>query len=1016
MKTYSQLFQELESYSKKFLENQLNKWQIAQARQFDTFDSIYKRVVEAIKNYDRANPFSPWSDLGNSFRDLNNWIKSININSSDITFTFDDWHEQTQHFFSSFPSNIEEEVKEDFWFKENNDTFFIGSWKFYNRRKNGFKNFLFAGKNVFRKILKKPAADKKTASKSILTQDFFDYYFTLPFLSSVHDIWQKHLQIISRHLAEIHKETEHIVHPLFADGKFEALINSDTAPLLNLIRHLNNFSQIVKDFQDKYNVFQKETLSANKLYLTRLKNDSDHKWKYAGTFILPVRKFNANRFKSSYKKFEKNFIEINTDWQKHIDGEKSDWQKDNELSMVQLYAGHLCHITISSLKSKLDVLLPSFIDPRIMIENTLRDMKAGNFKTADTFSEKIHSINRTILRDLHREKLPQLADAIGDAQFAKTMENYLSQMENELENLSKEYTVFRSQDLENRPPESKFIDIPLKDLITDEFYAIIEDSLKPQISNLINTTDWFIRAVSENDQIIELNFDTALELLESSEENPLNKAISVATEGLERAAKQLSDLIDESNSSINGSIESLLKETLNFEAHIQDLSDNDKIIALKIRAEKAKTQDKIRQTAITAIQKIKGSLPGLLKIIFDGLKKIQVIYFRIRRVTGLAESSAEAEDQLSQFLYHINKQLKRLPFVYQRLFRFQPLEDERFFAGREDEMQQLKNQLDHWKNGNFALTAIVGEKGSGRTTILNFAEKEFYNNLHLVPIDLASTIYKEDELFKILSSAFEMNDCKNLDDLEEKLQKRENSCICVLENLHNMFLRIPEGFAAMERFLLLISNTHQKVHWITTCGIYSWHYLDKVLNISKFFHKSITLPELKQNSIRDLIMKRHRASGYKLFFETPAGLENNRKFKKLATDKNKQMYLGELFFEKLSEMSAGNVTVAFLFWLSSIKEIKDDFLIVSPVNEFETLFVKNISGDDLFTFAAFLQHETLTAQQHAIIFNQDLQKSLLVFNRLKNKGMLSEKNDGYQVHYLLYRPVVRTLKINNLLL
>ena len=75
-----------------------------------------------------------------------------------------------------------------------------------------------------------------------------------------------------------------------------------------------------------------------------------------------------------------------------------------------------------------------------------------------------------------------------------------------------------------------------------------------------------------------------------------------------------------------------------------------------------------------------------------------------------------------------------------------------------------------------------------------------------------------------------------------------------------------------------------------------------------------------------------------------------------------------------------------------------------------------MASEDLFTFAAFLQHETLTPEQHALIFNQDIQKSLLIFNRMKNKGMLSEVKGGYQVHYLLYRTVVRALKINNLLL
>lgn len=1013
MKTYSQLFHELDLYSKKFLENQLNNWQTEQAFQFNQLADIFNSLTESIKNPELRNPYSLWTSLDTFFNDLNVWIKGVTINADNISSTFEDWHEQTQHFFRSFPANMEEEVKDTLWLKENSDNAYLKVWKFHNRRKNELKRGFSHTKNAFRKILKKTILLKEPVNKSIVTQDFFNFYFTLPFQSSIYEMWQKHLQLLSRHLAEIHKETEEIVHPFFTNEKFKALLNPKSGATAELLKQFDTLNQILKDFQEKYNVFKKEILAENKLFINNLKTEIDYKWKYAATFIVPTRKFKTKRFQSVYKKFEKEYRGKSGDWQRHINGEKSDWQKDNELSIVQLYSGYICHKTIRSFKTKLDSLLPVFIEPRRMVENSLKEVKNSNFETADIFRDKINALIRNTLRTLHREKLPLLADAIVNSQFTKTMENYLSQMENKLEELSEEHTIFRMEDLNGIPPESRFIDIPLKDIITEEIFSKLEDVFIPEIKSLSSKIDLLIRSVSENDQIIELNFDTALELLESDEENPLSKAIKVSTEGLERSAKQLADLVEDSKITVEKTIESLIEQTLKFETQVHDLSNNDEIIALKIRAEKAKTQDKIRGIFGEILQKGKSALPGLLRLLIIGLKRLQALYFRIRKISGLGAATTDVEERLSQFLYQTKKQLKGLPFVYQRLFRFQPLDDSRFFACRDDQMSQLKYQLEHWKKGNFALTALIGEKGSGRTTILNFAENEFYNNSNLIQIDLTHTIYKEDELFKILRDAFKLTDCKNMDDLEQKILSRETNNVCIIENLHNMFLRVTDGFEAIERFLLFISNTHLKVHWIVTCGIYSWSYLDKVLNIHKYFHKSIILPDLNTEDLKQIILRRHRVSGYKLFFETPEEIERNRKFRKLSTDQDKQDYLNTLFFEQLSKLSAGNITVAILFWLSSIKEIKDDNLIISPVIEFEASFMQNMPAEDLFTFAAFLQHETLTAEQHAFIFNQDLQKSLLVFNRMKNKGMLSENINGYQVHYLLYRPVVRTLKINN---
>ena len=75
------------------------------------------------------------------------------------------------------------------------------------------------------------------------------------------------------------------------------------------------------------------------------------------------------------------------------------------------------------------------------------------------------------------------------------------------------------------------------------------------------------------------------------------------------------------------------------------------------------------------------------------------------------------------------RQFKTLPFVYQRLFEIKPLEDKRFYFGRDLEMKELSKAFNNWQSGKFSPTVIVGEKGSGSTTLINFFTENLSDRL-----------------------------------------------------------------------------------------------------------------------------------------------------------------------------------------------------------------------------------------------------------------------------------------------
>lgn len=1016
MEQHYLLFQTLADHAQNKLDNYLDQWINDQQIQLSTFDTVTDNLLEKLKKTDKKNPFSFWSAANETLENVFIWTQQQHTEPQTISSLLEEYHKQALQIILTFPQNTEITIDPFFWVAAHGEGPFIRVWKYINRRKNNFKNGLLWTQNIPRKLFKKSLRETKLPNKNISVQPFFEYYFTYPFMHFLTEIWQDYLNLLAQQLSDIHKFAEKIAHALFLDEHFEKLMAGDRQPLTDISQNLKPEIPFQERFQKIAARFKKEALEKHTAFISDLKISTVHNWNFAGTFILPQKKYSPVKINHAAKKIDKTIQKFCPAWSEHLQGEINDWHKDIELEKVQLYAGELCHKTITTLSQKIKKeVLPAFHEAQLMIDDALKDFKKNNFLTVETLTEKILAASRTTLRTLRREKFPLLTDCIVNAQFSKSAESYLALLQIKIESLSDEYTIFRFQDIKNIPPESKFIDIPLKDLITEVIFPDFKEEYNLTIDMIDQKINMLIRSVSENDQIIELNFDTALELLRSDSENKLNNGIKVSTEGLQRSANQLQSLAENSKDLIDRTVSNLILQTVQLEKRIQELNDNEKIIALKIRASKAKTQEKIREKGLVIIERFKKALPHLLHVTIGSLKKIRGLYFRVRKITGLSRVSLDIENQLSRFLHQTKNQLLSLPFVYQRLFRFQPLEDERFFAGREIQMDQLKSSFEEWKKEDFAITALVGEKGSGRTTILNFAEKEFYGQLPLIKINLTETIYKENDLFKILSVSFNMTQCNSMDELELEISKSEKNRICIIENLHKTFLRVNDGFRAFERFLLLISNTHSKVHWVVTCGLYSWNYLSAVLNINKYFQNVVFLPELGIENIKNVILKRHRVSGYHLYFEPTEQIEKSRKYNKLSSDQDKQDYLQEDFFKQLNELSSGNITVAILFWLCAIKEMRDDSLVLSPVIEFDPVFMQNMPSEDLFTFAAFLQHETLTASQHAQIFNQDLQKSLLLFNRMKNKGILSETINGYQLHYLLYRPVVRNLVINNIL-
>ncbi len=94
----------------------------------------------------------------------------------------------------------------------------------------------------------------------------------------------------------------------------------------------------------------------------------------------------------------------------------------------------------------------------------------------------------------------------------------------------------------------------------------------------------------------------------------------------------------------------------------------------------------------------------------------------------------------------------------------------------------------------------------------------------------------------------------------------------------------------------IISETNENVFWITTCTIYGFGYLQKAISISDYFANRIELGELDDQQMIDIIVKRHRVSGYDLFFEAREADLLKQKFSKTFRRTKTSSIRKKLFF------------------------------------------------------------------------------------------------------------------------
>jgi hypothetical protein len=246
------------------------------------------------------------------------------------------------------------------------------------------------------------------------------------------------------------------------------------------------------------------------------------------------------------------------------------------------------------------------------------------------------------------------------------------------------------------------------------------------------------------------------------------------------------------------------------------------------------------------------------------------------------------------------------------------------------------------------------------------------------------------------------------DQLEDHLMSTPR--VVVLEEVERTFLRHLGHYEAVRALARIISATGSSVLWIVVLNRVAFSFLDAATGLGQRFSHRINASTATADEIRQAILIRHNLSGLRLRFEPPSTLSRQPFGRRIDPER--------AFFEMTARYSAGVYRTAFSIWLGHIAEIRDGLFSVRAPEVLDLLpVIADLSPADLFSLVAFMQHGSLTAEEHAIVFQQRIDISSAQLDELAARDIIAADpgRPGYRVRPEAMSVVQEALYRRNLL-
>lgn len=740
----------------------------------------------------------------------------------------------------------------------------------------------------------------------------------------------------------------------------------------------------------------------------------------AGTLEFPHHRYSGKRLQKSRQAAVQRMSSHYEEWHRDYNA-----LADRVLALKSLYgfsvnlissAGKL-HANIDSLYSKSIKVPVEKIFASFMVIHREFDEKSikGNKKSV---SSAIGVLNRK-LKDVVINPLEKLLSGLTEKdELFNGSEVFIREVVEATVKLPGNIDLIENCDDERVPPKTVTEQIDLRRAIDAFVRSDIIRDIKPVSSRIETYLARKNRELAELGSITDVNLSMATDALDDPDaEHSSEEALKLIIESLDRIENRIESTITSivtENEECTDIVNVHTREAIQY---LRDLIHNKELIRLKWKTRELEARSTAigwKEGLISKSQFYGRKAELILKI--TG-KKASVFWNSLRGFLGYRVQVDETiKTDVANYLAETERRIAELPLIYRKLYSFEPLQDKRYLTGRNIALLRFEKSWLNWNRGLFSNTVFVGERGSGKTTMIHMSEEMTDPTIERLIIRMNHTISEVSYLLNELCKTLSLEPVNSTTEFINSVNDMPEKKIVVLEGFQNLYLRNINGFDAIESFLLILSRTSEKIYWIVTSSRYAWSYLDKVLNVAEYFTDIIYCDRLSNQDIRELIQNRHAMSGYDLVFEPGTQDLHSRAYKKLEGNTQlQQEYLSERYFENLAEIAEGNASIAIIYWLRSVARTDTSRIYISPLEEKRVQLSADLTEDALFTLAAILMHDDLTVEQLAGVLNMSHPRCRLLLSRMKSRSILTEHENRYYLNNMLYRHATRIVTGKNIL-
>ncbi|WKN43995.1 hypothetical protein [Tunicatimonas pelagia] len=751
--------------------------------------------------------------------------------------------------------------------------------------------------------------------------------------------------------------------------------------------------------------------------LTVLERD----YELAGTMELPTYRFREARLQRLSENNQSVFLKKTQGWATTLFALHDDWRLDQELNLVKDELWLVYFKWIEDQHQGLHKqILPQTDRMSEIIQESLEHI--GD-EPEEELKRVLRQERKAIDQQLINELIPVITSVMHEQGFAIALNQFKETSETAVEKIADQRGLVASDAYDQPLKISDIAYVSPCQLAEYEMLPLFKKSLTEIQQQTRRQVSDIQKLVQEIGQISYFSLDSAISVY-GQESETSEEPRQVAEEGLKRSLTNAERLHEQLQVLVKFQETELQKSIQDFSRKLTELKDNHYVLELKLRLARARATEKAKVVRQKAFRHARLAIPRSARFITqkyqEGAQKIGFY----RKQIGI-EAGGEVTTEVSDFLAETEAAVNRLPYVYQRLFSVKPLKESVFYRERPEVMVRLGRAFDNWKRGYYANTVLVGQKGSGLTTLIRFfldsvprTERREYE---VIQSDADQQIYNKGQFLAFFQDQLSPeNPFTDVESIINYLQATETRYILIVEHLDHFYLKKVGGFQCLKWLLELISRTHRQVFWLMSCTQYAWDYLDKTVQVADHFEYIVQLPAAKAEVVREIILKRHRVSGYDVQYAPAEEDLSSKKFQKM-DEAEQQVFLGNEYFHDLSRITLGNFAIALLYWLRSAQDVTDNQITIGSLKSLDYSFLKSLSVPQIAILHALLLHDGLTAVQFSELSGREKTQSSgtakapsnLQLIQLLDDGLLIKSGEVYQIHPLLYQQVVDLLQTRN---